>query len=102
VIITSNVLFLSLAAAPPLSKPPGANAKPADDGSKKADGKKASLEKPEKSGLFGRLLGTIGIKVSNQAHLPDDKDQAIVWDEKTKVRTRKQVMAVAEEPGSNP
>ena len=32
-----------------------------------------------------RLLGTIGIKVTSQAHLPDDKDQSIVWDEKTKV-----------------
>lgn len=49
---------------------------------KKKDDKAAN---GNSKGLFGRLLGTIGIKVSNQAHLPDDKDQSIVWDEKTKV-----------------
>lgn len=67
--------------------PQKAAASAGDNNAKKLPDKK----KDEKAangnskGLFGRLLGTIGIKVSNQAHLPDDKDQSIVWDDKTKV-----------------
>ncbi len=35
-------------------------------------------------GLFGRFLGKIGVLPKNQAHLPDDKENTIIWDEEKK------------------
>ncbi len=51
---------------------------------KKASGTKNKEEASSKNkpGVLGRLLGFI--KAPNQMHLPDDKDQGIVWDEKQK------------------
>lgn len=56
-------------------------------GPSKAAGKKKSDDKASaaSTGMFSRFLGKIGIKAPSRAHLPEDKDQSIVWDEKTKV-----------------
>ena len=54
---------------------------PATGGDKKPI--KANDKKQEGPGILGRFLGRF-IKPSNQAHLPDDKNQDIVWDEDKK------------------
>ncbi len=61
------------------------NKEKADKGMKKAA--KAADAKDAKeggSGLFGKLLGKLGVVPKNQVHLPDDKDKAIVWDDEKK------------------
>jgi len=88
IIASDSFDFPLLFLAPPAA---GTDPKPDDDkksaATKNTTGKKNSEKavNGNSKGLFGRLLGTIGIKVSAQAHLPEDKDQSIVWDEKTKV-----------------
>ena len=84
--------------APPVSQP-GANyfadmkteaAKPApvkpptkapSSPKKKAEPKSSA---PPKSGFFSSILGKIGVLPPNQAHLPDESENTIVWDEEKK------------------
>ena len=68
----------------PAEKPPMEVQKPPI----KKEPPKSAVKKPEKPppgpGIFGRILGKIGVYGPNQAHLPDDKENTIVWDEKKK------------------
>ena len=49
---------------------------------KKAEQQKSSA--PPKSGFFSSILGKIGVLPPNQAHLPDESENTIVWDEEKK------------------
>ena len=59
-------------------KPPAKAPTPAK---KKPEQKSTSAPK---SGFFSSILGKIGVLPPNQVHLPDDKDNTIVWDEEKK------------------
>ena len=90
---------LSQQPQPPPSRPPMMNpssqtappAKPATTnaaaaGSSASQDRKKKKNEPKKEsgpGLFGRIIGTF-IKPGNQAHLPKDTDNSIVWDEENK------------------
>ena len=77
--------FFVSALAPTSSQPKQDEDKKASkpvDKKKSKDDKSASANS---TGLFGRLLGKMGLSGTAKAHLPDDKDQSIVWCEKTKV-----------------
>lgn len=73
-------------AQPPTTAPAAAPAnvtKPEQKPSKKSKGDNAA-KKASGPGLFGRLLGTIGLLAPNQMHLPKDSEDTIVWDEENK------------------
>ncbi len=78
---------VSLSSAPAVSQPKNdedkKDSKPADKKKSKAGADKGAAA--NSTGLFGRLLGKMGLSGTSKAHLPDDKDQSIVWCEKTKV-----------------
>ena len=75
---------------PPMMKPSSQTVPPtkpatANAGSPAPQDKKKKNEPKNESGpgLFGRLIGTF-YKPGNQAHLPKDQDNSIVWDEEKK------------------
>ena len=62
---------------PKITKEPPSNEAP-----KKNDKKEENKKIPKSSsGIMGWVAGKFGILPSNQAHLPDDKDNSIVWDD---------------------
>ena len=68
--------------APP-AKPATTNAAAAGSSASQDRKKKNEPKKESGPGLFGRIIGTF-IKPGNQAHLPKDTDNSIVWDEENK------------------
>jgi len=66
------------AAKPAPVKPP---TKAPSSPKKKAEPKSSA---PPKSGFFSSILGKIGVLPPNQAHLPDESENTIVWDEEKK------------------
>ena len=62
---------------PPVPAPAQKKQPTAKDGKKDSKGSNTP-------GLFGRLLGKIGVLPPNQMHLPDEKDSTILWDEDKK------------------
>jgi hypothetical protein len=61
---------------------------PGDQGGKKkksaGNDKLGDKSAANNSGLFGRILGKLGVIPKHQAYLPEDKDNTIVWDEEKK------------------